>query len=540
MVSALYIERDEALIRSSVNKTFDELLVMSDAKFRRWAMSMRDEVARLWRDEGVPPTTGYTIDEIESQFRALGRYDVGHMLVRDDLTGRQDCLLANSKIGCACRAFFPNIGKTKNNGSEGYSQWDFFTVPNLFERFLRKVRRHFKQDGFYVFSRPVYWITPGCEWLELRERWLARGNQSNKDFWLQPLKAKTIDPSTSGLTTISRQERKRERQELRTYTVSKKELDALQKRRIIPKRYLSHIEFEARDLKTGKLRTFSFKNAEPGQLFRIRQYEKGQKIFPKGFRFFQVGLVLSGTNFSPLVARYLYQRFTEDIKEQDRIILYNSSAGFGGRLLGALSASGDRRLHYVGTDPNPDNWRDDVAISRYEALARFYDRNVNQRYRTTYELFSLGSELIREDKRFKKYRGKVDLFFTSPPYFAAEGYSDDERQANVKFTAYDEWRDGFLRPTLETAVEWLKPGRPLLWNIADTTGNGRYWPLEDDSKAILKDLGMRYETKLKYVLSHSPGANRLDGEGIPETKNFCMIGGRYRKYEPIFVFRKPG
>ena len=146
--------------------------------------------------------------KLKSQFRALGRYDVGHMLVRDDLTGRQDCLLTNSKIGCASRAFFPNIGKTKNNGSEGYSQWDFFTVPNLFERFLRKVRRHFKQDGFYVFSRPVYWITPGCEWLELRERWLARGNQSNKDFWLQPLKAKTIDPSTSGPSTISRQERR--------------------------------------------------------------------------------------------------------------------------------------------------------------------------------------------------------------------------------------------------------------------------------------------------------------------------------------------
>jgi len=31
----------------------------------------------------------------------------------------------------------------------------------------------------------------------------------------------------------------------------------------------------------------------------------------------------------------------------------------------------------------------------------------------------------------------------------------------------------------------------------------------------------------------------LDAEGVPETKNFCMVNGRYRKYEPIFVFRKP-
>jgi len=144
------------------------------------------------------------------------------------------------------------------------------------------------------------------------------------------------------------------------------------------------------------------------------------------------------------------------------------------------------------------------------------------------------------EARFKKYRGKLDLIFTSPPYFGAEGYSADENQSHIKFPEYDVWRDGFLQPTLETAVEWLKPGRPLIWNIADTKKGGRYFPLEYDSKAILEDLGMRYETKLKLVLAHSPGANRLDPEGIPETKNFCMIGGSYRKYEPILVFRKPG
>ena len=108
-----------------------------------------------------------------------------------------------------------------------------------------------------------------------------------------------------------------------------------------------------------------------------------------------------------------------------------------------------------------------------------------------------------------------------------------------RFKTYNEWRDGFLRPTLETTVEWLKPGRPLIWNIADTKDGRIYRPLEDDSMAILEELGMQYETTLKYVLSHSPGANRLDAEGRPETKNYCMIGGRYRKYEPIFVFRKP-
>lgn len=249
--------------------------------------------------------------------------------------------------------------------------------------------------------------------------------------------------------------------------------------------------------------------------------------------------MLGATNFPPSVAKYLYQRFTDDIKDQDKIVVYDQSAGFGARLLGALAAGNDRQLHYVGTDPNPDNWLEEAGMSRYEGLARFYRRNVCQARQTTCEFFKLGSEVIRDDRRFKKYRGKLDLVFTSPPYYRAEGYSDDAHQSHVKFTTYDDWRDGFLRPSLETAVEWLKPGRPLIWNIADTTDAGCYWPLEDDSKAILRDLGMEYEGKLKLVLARSPGANRIDKQGLPETKNFCMINGGYRKYEPIFVFRKP-
>jgi hypothetical protein len=73
--------------------------------------------------------------------------------------------------------------------------------------------------------------------------------------------------------------------------------------------------------------------------------------------------VLGATNFPPSVAKYLYRRFTDDIKDHDQINIYDSSAGFGGRLLGALSAGTDRQLHYVGTDPNPDNWLEEAGMS---------------------------------------------------------------------------------------------------------------------------------------------------------------------------------
>jgi hypothetical protein len=539
MASGAYIERDEALIRRPLNKTFEEILAMSATEFRLWAQHMREEVARLWREENVPPASGFTIQDIEKQFCEVARYDESDLLVTDDLTGRQDCLLANSKIGSACRAFFPNMGKTKDIASpsgKGFSQWDLFTEPVLFDTFFKRVQRHFKRDGFYTYSRPVTrYLGSGAMWIA-RHHELRSHERKDRDFWLEPVSKRVphYDPENP------RNARERERRHLDfSRTVSKHELLSLHGQGLLPKRYFRNIEVEITDPDSRETRLVPFEQAPPSQRFLIRDFKKGQRIFPKGFRLFQTGLVLSGNNFPPLVAKYLYRRFTDDIKDQGRIILYDPSAGFGGRLLGALAASTDRRLHYVGTDPNPENCYDEAGMSRYEVLANFYHRNVHPPDQTTHEFFQLGSEVIDSDKRFQKYRGKVDLVFTSPPYFAAEGYSDDPNQSHIKFPTYLAWRDGFLKPTLETAVEWLRPGRYLLWNIADTKMGSRFVPLEFDSKAILDDLGMKYETKLKLVLARSPGANRFDKSGMPETKNFCMIGGQYRKYEPIFVFRKP-
>jgi hypothetical protein len=136
------------------------------------------------------------------------------------------------------------------------------------------------------------------------------------------------------------------------------------------------------------------------------------------------------------------------------------------------------------------------------------------------------------------------MVFTSPPYFAKEIYSEDPEQSAHKFDQYEEWRDGFLRPTLKTAVEFLRSDRYLLWNIANCVFDGNNLPLEDDSRAILDELGMEYVETLKMALATMPGGNRVDEEGKPRTESFVRIeksggGEMYRKYEPIFVYRKP-
>jgi len=524
MAEELYIERNDAIINSKINRSFDELLLMSDSKFADWVRAMRDEVGEIWASKNVPPSLGFTVDSMLQQFRLISRHDTSNFLKVDELTYARDCIVPDSNAGSACRAFFPNMGKTKDitsTSGKGYSQWDYFTSPELFDSFLGVQKRHLKRDSYYTFSPIVLREDPafaiaeksGRKWIE---RFPDRRSEfRNFDFWLM---AKTDNKRYKGRPQL---------------TVSKRELLALRDKGLVKARHLVHADFEEKNPK----RTVPFDKAALNQRYKIRLYEKDQKVFPAGFRFFQSGLVISGTNFPPLVAKHLYQRFTDDIKDQSKITIYDPSAGFGGRLLGALAAGADRQLHYIGTDPNSDNWVH-KGMSQYEALARFYNRNIRQKHHTTYDLYKLGSEVIGNNGRFQEYRGKLDLVFTSPPYFAAEGYSDEQTQSYMKFPTYDEWRDGFLRSTLETAVEWLKPGRPLLWNIADTKIGGKYVPLEYDSKAILKSFGMAYEGKLKMVLARSPGGNRMRDGRYPETKNFCMVGGEYRKFEPVFVFRK--
>ena len=157
-----------------------------------------------------------------------------------------------------------------------------------------------------------------------------------------------------------------------------------------------------------------------------------------------------------------------------------------------------------------------------------------------YEVYQLGSEEVRNDPDFQRHRGKVDLIFTSPPYFNREAYSEDENQSYKKYgSTYESWRDGFLRPTLETCAEWLKSGRYLLWNIADILVKGEYLPLEEDSQKILEEMGLEYKYKLKMALEGMPGQNRVGEDGKPLCKNYCKVNGKHLKYEPVYVFWKP-
>tara|TARA_E500000331_G_scaffold74267_1_gene69314 strand:+ start:1782 stop:3029 length:1248 start_codon:yes stop_codon:yes gene_type:complete len=413
-----------------------------------------------------------------------------------------------SPISCGS-SFFPNMGKMKDINTtdmEGLSLWDYFVEEKEPQKFIQSIRRNFKYDSFFQFSPSLLKKSPqslGCEngkdWIEK----FYENPSSVHSFWVEKV----------------------DKLPIKFISINGTELRKLKVKGILRKENFNEN---------------SFYQLDDSSKYRIRFYEKNQMIFPKGMSMFKNGLVMMGVNFPPTISKFLYTHFTDDIKDQNEIIIYDPSMGYGGRLLGCLSVNKDRNIHYIGTDPNTDNWIDKLGISRYEVMGRFFNNNIKRKFITTYECFMEGSEVVHKNKKFQKYKGKVDFIFTSPPYFGTEGYSEDETQSYKKFNTYELWRDGFLKQTLKNCVDYLKPKRWLCWNISDTQFDGKYYSMERDSIDILKSLGMEYRMRYKMVLSGSISNNQIKKRSrLPSTKNFCGIRNNFKKYEPIFCFYKP-
>ena len=78
----------------------------------------------------------------------------------------------------------------------------------------------------------------------------------------------------------------------------------------------------------------------------------------------------------PLTAKYLYEKYTEHFKEQEQIRIWDPSAGWGGRILGAMSVADDRNIHYIGTDPNTGFTvilQDGSKSTKYAELAKVFN-----------------------------------------------------------------------------------------------------------------------------------------------------------------------
>ena len=509
---AYFYTRNDDIVKSSVNRTFEELLTCSEVKFEKWVDELCVAVTKQWDEKGQPPKAGVRLEEMGSEFERICNVDTDRMWLKDEITRKLDCISDISRVAIA-NSFFPNILKAKDTVGEdkAISVYDLFAKPSARAKTLSVLKTCIRADGFYEFA-PIY-----------RPPTSFKGDLRRE---ARRIVEEILTEEASGKGSRSLWIDASDKIEKRTPRISVAELNVLLAKGL---------------LKTKHMNGVNLKKSSDDALFRIRVFSTGenaQYVLPVIFRYLELGAGIAPNNFPSAIARLLYRYTTEKIKEQDEIVIYDPSMGFGGRLLGAMSLR-DRNIHYVGTDPNTENWIKELGISRYEYMERVFKSHVKwgSKFKGTY--ICSGSEDVAKNSEFKKIKGKVDFIFTSPPYFSAEIYSDEPTQSSIKFKEYSSWRDNFLRPTLETCVAWLKPKRHLAFNIADINVGSTQYPLEDDTLAILKDLGMRYEGRLKMVLSHSPSMRLKKETKQPSTKNFCVVNGKWRKFEPIFIFYKP-
>lgn len=530
------------------NMTYHQLLKLNDDEFVDWAKLLRKEVTDSWDNYGTPAVIGKNEDDIIKSLKKLKGNPCDFW--EKDLSGDAESLgiIQNfNKDASVINQFFPTMLKTKISSGKttkgGLSIYDHFSDPNMEDAFVRNMKRAVKRDSMYSYSRSV---------VDKHDENPFWNGQCGKDFIKDIYDGKVFNGKYLNLDITLAKVRENTIENYGTFNekyigFGNLYLTSEQVQECVDEGWLNSTQIT----NLGKIEPFEIlKSGNINKFFYlIRWYDKTEGIFPKLLKIFRLSCGQPAVNFPALTAKYLYEKYTSHIDQDDPLIIYDSSAGWGGRIIGAMSAR--RKIHYVGTDPNPDNYLFDINKSRYDYVADFYNKNCIDNYSNsfnkffsvekqsnTFETFLDGSEVIHENPEFQVYKGKLDIAFTSPPYFNRERYGPDDAttQSWYAYPQYEDWKTNFLKPTLTTIYEYLKNDRYILWNIADIKiGKNKYYPLEQDSIDILIKLGCEYKGKLKMLMTRMVGINTAPDGGV---KNVVKHNGKYYKYEPIFIFKK--
>jgi len=144
-------------------------------------------------------------------------------------------------------------------------------------------------------------------------------------------------------------------------------------------------------------------------------------------------MVPSVSIFKPGIAKYLYMKYSNEGE-----VVFDYSAGWGGRMLGAASCG----RKYIGVDP----WTTDELEVMKDELGL---QNVT--------LINSGSEHVKLEEN------SVDFAFSSPPYYCQELYVLDDRQAYAK--GEEHFYNVYWKGTLENVKYMLKSGKYFGLNV---------------------------------------------------------------------------
>ena len=211
------------------------------------------------------------------------------------------------------------------------------------------------------------------------------------------------------------------------------------------------------------------------------------------------------TNFKPMVAKALYEKYVP----KNGIIL-DSSSGFGGRMLGALSSKNN--YTYIGTEPCTE------TFANLNTLGSEIEKVTGRT--NSFKVVCKGSEDFNLGKEY------FDFSFTSPPYFTLEMYSDEETQSTIKFPTLEEWIEGFVKPTIKNNYDMLKKGSYYAINIADFNIGSNRVEFVDKWIELCEEIGFEYVERIDMKLTTRRG-NGHNIDGVDK-----------KKEEGIYIFKK--
>lgn len=129
--------------------------------------------------------------------------------------------------------------------------------------------------------------------------------------------------------------------------------------------------------------------------------------------------------------------------------LFDPCAGWGGRLLGTVSAG----WHYTACEPNPET---------YDNLCRLV------------AFLGIGHRVTLHNMPVEDFDISTltpDIVLTSPPYFNLERYTSDQNQSYNKFSDFQNWRDHWFVPLMNRCLDQIHPEGISAWNVQNFQRN---------------------------------------------------------------------
>lgn len=197
------------------------------------------------------------------------------------------------------------------------------------------------------------------------------------------------------------------------------------------------------------------------KLFKcLLDYFKNRKLYTLKTAFFSRSKYIwnTGTNFLPIRAKAIYERFCPE-----NGIIYDYSAGFGGRMLGALSSNNNYK--YIAVQPNSDTYYNLLQLGQ---IIEGITNRAN-----SFQIYKQGSENFIPKE-------KIDFAFSCPPFFDLQRYSNQPTQSIIKFPQYEDWLKYYVKSTIKNCYNSLKQNGIFAVDLMNyKKGNTKFYLIED-------------------------------------------------------------